>query len=156
MFLQKIEAEKSTIFTRQQLIYSCMDVFIAGSESTSKFQEVIGTKCPLKIHKMTEKIFNMGMGICCQFFASPAPHHDFCLQPWHLENCSSLVQGRKVNLILKGVKGFFFGPSLPNSTMYCRSFDPCDAPGAGVSITLFTHIKPFFYLVRDCYDDPPP
>ena len=41
IFLQKIEAENSTIFTRQQLIYSCMDVFIAGSESTSKFQEVI-------------------------------------------------------------------------------------------------------------------
>ena len=53
MFLQKIEAENSTIFTRQQLIYSCMDVFIAGSESTSKFQEVIATNAHSKFNPPT-------------------------------------------------------------------------------------------------------
>jgi len=38
-FLDKIEEDKTGIFTEQQLVHCCMDLFIAGSETTNKSQE---------------------------------------------------------------------------------------------------------------------
>ena len=40
IYLKKIVEEGSEMFTVDQLVYSCMDVFMAGSETTSKTQEV--------------------------------------------------------------------------------------------------------------------
>ena len=70
IFLQKIEAENSTIFTRQQLIYSCMDVFIAGSESTSKFQEVIATNAHSKFNPPHPQFHTLG---CTLYLSNDQP-----------------------------------------------------------------------------------
>jgi cytochrome P450 len=40
MFLNKAAEDKTGIFTEKQLIHNCMDLFLAGSETTSKSIQV--------------------------------------------------------------------------------------------------------------------
>ena len=40
LYLEHITTDTDGIFTVDQLAHACMDIFIAGSETTSKSQEV--------------------------------------------------------------------------------------------------------------------
>ena len=40
MFLNRAAEDKTGIFTEKQLIHNCMDLFLAGSETTSKSIQV--------------------------------------------------------------------------------------------------------------------
>ncbi len=64
MFLNKAVEDKTGIFTEKQLIHNCMDLFLAGSETTSKSIQVSVSYPREQLINNCLNLFLAGSGQC--------------------------------------------------------------------------------------------